>query len=37
MKQKFFDEPELWYLVYTLITAGHEFHEKGEKVGDVRP
>jgi len=37
LKQKFFDETELWYLIYTLISAGHEFHKNGRKVGDVRP
>lgn len=34
---KYFDEPELWYLVYSLIEAGHLFHSSGKKVGDVRP
>ncbi len=37
LKQKFFDEPELWYLIYTLLSAGHEFHKNGKKAGDIRP
>lgn len=36
-QQKYFEEAELWYLVYTLIEAGHQFHVIGKKVGDVRP
>lgn len=34
---KYFDEPELWYLVFSLIEAGHLFHSRGKKIGDVRP
>ena len=37
LKQKYFDQPELWYLIYTLLSAAHEFHKNGKKVGDVRP
>jgi hypothetical protein len=37
LQQKLFEEPELWYLVYTLLAAGNDFHETGQKVGDIRP
>lgn len=35
--QKLFDEPELWYLVYTLLRSANDFHEDGIIVGDIRP
>lgn len=37
MEGKFFEESELWYLVYSIILAAESFHSRGEKVGDVRP
>ena len=27
----------MWYLVYSLLAAGNDFHESGKKVGDIRP
>ena len=37
LQHKLFEESELWYLVYTLLAAGNDFHESGKKVGDIRP
>jgi hypothetical protein len=37
MEGKNFDEPELWYLIYSMIQAGSTFHSKKLKLGDVRP
>jgi serine/threonine protein kinase len=37
MEGKFFEEAELWYLVYSVISAGEAFHSAGLKIGDVRP
>ena len=37
MEGKFFEEGELWYLVYSIISAAESFHAKGEKIGDIRP
>lgn len=37
MEGKFFEEAELWYLVYSVISAGDAFHAAGRKIGDVRP
>lgn len=37
MEGKFFEEAELWYLVYSIILAAEAFHSRAEKVGDVRP
>jgi serine/threonine protein kinase len=37
MEGKHFEEPELWYLVYSMIQAGNTFHSKKLKLGDVRP
>lgn len=37
MKAKYFEETELWYLVYSLLEAAHFFHSRSLKVGDVRP
>ena len=34
---KHFDEEELWYLLYTLVTASRDFAVVGRKIGDVRP
>lgn len=34
---KYFDEPEVWYLLYSLITAAHDFRKLSSKIGDVRP
>lgn len=34
---KFFEEVELWYLVYSIIQAAASFHSKGSKVGDIQP
>jgi len=34
---KYFEEVELWYLVYSIIQAASNFHGKGEKVGDIQP
>jgi serine/threonine protein kinase len=37
MEGKFFEEAELWYLVYSIIQAGGAFHSAGIKIGDIRP
>jgi len=37
IEQKFFEEPELWYLVYSIIMAAEAFHSANFKIGDVRP
>lgn len=37
MEGKYFEEAELWYLVYSMILAGSHFHAHGEKLGDIRP
>lgn len=37
MGTKFFEEPELWYLTLTLLSAADFFHSQGRKVGDIRP
>jgi len=36
-EKKIFDEPELWYLTYTIISAANSFHLQERKVGDIRP
>ena len=37
MDHKRFDENELWYLAYTLLTVGNSIHSENQKIGDVRP
>jgi len=37
MEGKYFEEAELWYLVYSMISAGNTFHSKNMKLGDIRP
>jgi len=37
MEGKYFEEAELWYLVYSMILAGNTFHAKNMKLGDIRP
>lgn len=34
---RYFSEPELWYLLYSLVTAAHDFQKLNERIGDVRP
>lgn len=35
--RRYFDEGELWYLLYSLVHAAHDFKKIGTKIGDVRP
>ncbi len=37
LNKKLFEENELWYLVYTLLSAAFTYHREGKKVGDMRP
>ena len=37
MHHKVFEENELWYLLYTLVSTARDFHNKNLKVGDIRP
>ena len=34
---KFFDETEIWYVLYNLIRAGNKFELLKEKIGDIHP
>lgn len=34
---KYFEERELWYLLYCLVTASMTFRQLDSKIGDVRP
>lgn len=33
----YFEELELWYLIYSLVSASHHFRSINSKIGDVRP
>lgn len=37
MENKYFEEAELWYLIYSIISAASTFHTKNLKLGDIRP
>jgi serine/threonine protein kinase len=37
LSNKLFEENELWYLIYTLLSASLTYHQKGVKTGDIRP
>lgn len=37
MDNKYFEEAELWYLIYSVVTAADCFHSHSNKLGDVRP
>jgi hypothetical protein len=34
---QYFEETELWYLLYNLIEAGSIFEKKNRKMGDFHP
>lgn len=34
---RYFNEPEMWYLLYNIVRAGNKFEKIGKKIGDVRP
>jgi hypothetical protein len=34
---KFFEENELWYLVYTVLSSTYNYHAEERKTGDIRP
>ncbi len=34
---KYFEEEELWYLLYSLVGCAKDFHKVEKKIGDVRP
>ena len=34
---KLFDESEIWYLLYTAVSAAKDFQKIKIKLGDVRP
>jgi serine/threonine protein kinase len=34
---KHFEEEELWYLLYSLVTTARDFSSLERKVGDIRP
>ena len=36
-KKKLFDESELWYLLFALISAKKDMKPSFSKVGDIRP
>lgn len=35
--KKYFEEPELWYLLYSLVTNANSFARLQQKIGDIRP
>ena len=37
MMNKHFDEEELWYLLYVLVSVSKDFRAVDRKIGDVRP
>jgi serine/threonine protein kinase len=37
LNKKLFEENELWYLVFTLLSASSTYHKQDRKVGDIRP
>lgn len=34
---KLFDESEIWYLLYTAVSAAKDFQSLKKKLGDIRP
>jgi len=34
---KYFEEEELWYLLYSLVCSAQDFKKLDSKIGDVRP
>lgn len=34
---KLFDESEIWYLLYTAVSAANDFEKIARKLGDIRP
>ena len=34
---QYFDETELWYLLYNLVEAGTIFEKYNKKIGDIHP
>ena len=34
---KHFEEEELWYLLYSLVSSAQDFNKINSKIGDVRP
>ena len=34
---KHFEEEELWYLVYSLVSSARDFKRINSKIGDIRP
>lgn len=34
---RFFNEAEMWYLLYSIIRAGNKFEKLKKKIGDVSP
>lgn len=34
---KYFEEEELWYLLYSLVGCAKDFQKVEKKIGDVRP
>ena len=34
---KHFEEEELWYLLYSLVSSAADFNRIDSKIGDVRP
>ena len=36
-EEKYFDEPELWYLLYDMVYSATVFKRMNKKVGDIRP
>jgi hypothetical protein len=37
ISNKFFEENELWYLIYTVLAATYNYHVEVKKTGDIRP
>lgn len=35
--EEHFQETEIWYLLYILISSAAEFHKRKMKLGDIRP
>jgi hypothetical protein len=34
---KYFEEEELWYLLYSLVGCAKDFSKIDRKIGDIRP
>lgn len=34
---KYFDETEIWYVLYNLVRAGNKFEILKQKIGDIHP